>query len=119
MTYFYVASYNTVKALVYRHFKTTQAHPGLALVSARIRNRLFKYTLLFSLMWGLGETTPVFGWLVPVHVNNVPRSHRHHTYTHFADAILMWMYIFFGNGAKPNIRLVLQTIWYARPLKTV
>lgn len=29
----------------------------------------------------------------------------------------MWMYIFFGNGTKPNARLVLQTIWYAtRPL---
>ena len=61
MTYFYVASYNTVKALVYRHLKTTQAHPGLALVSARIRNRLFTYTLLFCVMWGLGETTPGFG----------------------------------------------------------
>lgn len=54
--YFYVASYNTVKNLVHRHLKTTQAHPGLALVSARIRNRLFKYTLLFCVMWGLGET---------------------------------------------------------------
>ena len=54
--YFYVASYNTVKHLVHRHLKTTQAHPGLALVSARIRNRLFKYTLLFCVMWGLGAS---------------------------------------------------------------
>lgn len=53
VTYFYVASYRTVKNLVHRHLKTAQPHPGLAMVSARIRNRLFKYTLVFCIIWGL------------------------------------------------------------------
>lgn len=53
VTYFYVASYRTVKNLVHRHLKTAQPHPGLAKVSARIRNRLFKYTLVFCIIWGL------------------------------------------------------------------
>lgn len=47
VTFFYIASYKTVKNLVHRHLKMAQPHPGLAMVAAQIRSRLFKYTLTF------------------------------------------------------------------------